>query len=82
MTPQERRELNNFINSHAVEINNLIAIVSGLAAELAASQGEEAVDRAKARALAISKSMTRPMQSGNPDDRRISQIFDAAKGPI
>lgn len=77
---QQYREIQKVVNSHAADIQALTAMVYGLLAQVHASQGEEGIASAEARAMTISKSLGSAF-GVRPNANLISQLFKSARQP-
>lgn len=71
-------KLQRAFNDLTSKVNALMAITGGLAAQVYQAEGEQGLEKAKAKANKIASELTRP-GSVSVDKRVISSVFDNAK---
>lgn len=74
----DTRQLQKALNDMASKLNALMAITSGLATHIYETQGEESLEKAKAKAKKVADEIGRSPSVG-VDSRWINSVFDNVK---
>ncbi len=74
MQPAEQRNLERVLNSHGSDVSTIYCVLTALIQQMRESQGEDAVEEAFKKAMALGSS-GRPMGAAPPSGTNIKKLF-------